>query len=77
MVTVSKPRIQVELEMNRSIPFAIAKQDADGETISKFCWSIGNEKFRCFHLTLYLITKVYKSDFHTSHFNETSFTEVL
>lgn len=78
MFTVSKPRIQVELEMNRSIPFAIVKQDPNGGIISKFCWLIGNEKFHCFHLTLYLITKVYKSDFHTSHFNKTSsFTEVL
>lgn len=62
---------------NRSIPFAIAKENPNSEIISKFGWTRGNEDFHCFHLTLYLFPKVYQSDFHTCHFNETSFTKVL
>lgn len=69
---VSKYKIQVEMERNRLTSFAVAKEDPN-RAISKFC----NKDFHCFHLTFSFLN-IHKSDFHCSHFNETSpFTEVL
>lgn len=77
MFIVSKTRIQVEMERNRLTSFAVAKEDLNSETISKFCWSIGNEKCHCFHLIFYSLLNVYKHDFYTGHLNETSLSEVI
>lgn len=77
MFTVSKARIPVEMKRNRLASFAVAKEDLNSETISKFCWSIGNDEFHCFQLTFYSLLNVYKPDIHTGHLNETSFSEVI